>query len=131
MTTKHTGLEWFAGDDWQINATLLDDKGVPFNLGGATILWALMTPSGKRVLDEDDVNITVVDAIAGKCAIHVAAAITSPLSGGAYTDYIRIISGGITSTLSQGPIQVMDNPWIAEEVAATVAIAKPFRFKVA
>jgi len=129
MTTKHTALEWFAGDDWQINATLLDENGDPYDLANSTVLWALLTPSGKRVLDEDDVEITVMDALAGLCSIHITALQTSPLSAGAYTDYIRVVSGGIVSTLSQGSIQVLADPWIAEEVAATTAIAPPFRFK--
>ena len=128
MTTKHSTMEWFAGDDWQINATLLDDNGEPFNLNSAEILWALISASSKRVLDQEDVNIALTDAVSGKCSIHIPAEKTSPLSGGTYTDYIRVISGGITSTLSTGPIQVQDNPWIAEEVAAA-ALKPQFRFK--
>ena len=32
MTTTHETVNWTAGDDWQINATLLDETGTPFNL---------------------------------------------------------------------------------------------------
>ena len=130
MTTKHDGLEWFAGDDWQINATLVDENEVPYDLGSATVLWALLNSSGQRVLDEDDVQITVTDAPAGKCSIRITALKTSPLTGGNYTDYIRIIISGIVSTLSTGTIQVFADPWIAEEPAAAAMAAKPpFRFK--
>ena len=32
MSTTHPGVYWFAGDDWEIKATLLDENGDPFNL---------------------------------------------------------------------------------------------------
>jgi len=119
MTTTHAMISWTAGDDWQIDATLLDEAGSPFDLSGAPeILWALMDAGFNRVLDEDDVSITVTGAAEGKCSINVPAAKTSPLPGGRYTDVIRIVIGGITSTLSYGPISVAPDPWLAPDAVA-------------
>jgi len=122
MTTTHDTINWTAGDDWEIRATLLDDTGTPFNLSGfPPIKWALLNSAGLRALDETDVIITVTDGVAGKCTIHVPSAKTAPLPAGRYSDTIRIIYGGMTSTLSYGLIYVAANPWLAAEVVTTVA----------
>ena len=113
MTTTHLGVSWYAGDDWQINATLLDENGNPFDLGSAQVKWCLVNAGYQQVLDESDVAIDVVDEDTGQCAIKVPAAKTSPLPGGQYTDVIRIVVGGITSTLSVGTIFVIADPWAA------------------
>jgi hypothetical protein len=119
MTTTHAQISWTAGDDWQINATLQDETGAPYDLTGSPeILWALMDTSFKRILDEDDVSIIVTNAAAGQCSINIPAAKTSPLPGGRYTDVIRIVIGGITSTLSYGPISVAPDPWLAPDAVA-------------
>jgi hypothetical protein len=115
---KHPACRWTAGDDWQINATLLDENGDAFDLTAVEIKWALMSEAWQRLLSEDDVVISVTDAVGGKCSISVPAAKTSPLLG-SYTDYIRIIHDGITSTLSYGEISVERDPWAAPEAAAT------------
>lgn len=111
MTTTHETVYWTAGDDWQINATLIDDTGVPFNLSGSPpIEWTLEMEDGERVLGAGDFTIVIVDGVAGKCTITVLAAKTSPLADGRYVDSIRIIYGGKTSTLSRGQIYVTSNP---------------------
>jgi hypothetical protein len=74
---------------------------------------AVLDAAGKRSLDESDVNITVTDAVAGKCSIHIPAAKTAPLAAGPYSDVIRLNMGGITSTLAVGPIIVTADPWLA------------------
>ena len=112
MTTTHTAMSWFAGDDWEIVATLIDENGEPYSLGGQTILWALLDSNSQMVLDEDDANIIVLNAAAGICSIVVPAAKTSPLAGGQYSDVIRIVEGGITSTLSTGAVYVTADPWL-------------------
>ena len=128
MTTTHTPLQWTAGDDWQINATLQDETGAPYDLsGGHTIKWALMTSGFQRALDENDVSISVTDAVAGKITIIIPAPKTSPLPDGRYTDVIRIVIGGITSTLSYGNIQVAADPWIQPKVMVVEATYKPLR----
>jgi hypothetical protein len=122
MTTTHEQVTWFAGDDWQINATLLDDDGNPFDLsaygmtGGPLIEWALTNSEQKRVLSTADVVISIINAMAGQCAIMIPAAKTTVLCGGVYTDKIRIVYSGISSTLSQGNILVLLDPWRAYPV---------------
>ena len=32
MTTQHALIDFYAGDDWEIRATLLDENGDPYNL---------------------------------------------------------------------------------------------------
>ena len=115
MSTTHPSVYWFGGDDWQVNATLLDENGNPFNLTepGTRIQYALMNSFDQRALDETDVTISVVDAAAGQITISVPAAKTSPLPGGKYNDTIRIMFGGYTSTLSYGPVSVTADPWLA------------------
>ena len=119
MTSTHAQQFWTAGDDWQIDATLLDANGNPFDLNSTIIKWALMDASFRRALDETDVNIAIRDAAEGQCSIMVPAEKTSPLLGARYSDYIRVISGGITSTLSNGLIYVAADPWFADRVDAT------------
>ena len=128
MTTTHNPVAWFAGDDWQINATLLDDKGNPYNLAQPNeIKWCLTNAVLQYVLDNEDVTISIIDAAAGQCVILVPSAKTSPLAGGKYSDAIRIIIGGITSTLSVGDIYVIADPWAELTNAATAAVKPPQR----
>ena len=111
MTTTHQLHQWHAGDDWQINATLLDSAGAPFNIAGTpNIKWSLINEAGQKVLTEADGTVVVVDGPAGKCAIQVPAVKTSPLPAGRYTDQIRIVYGGITSTLAYGNNWVVASP---------------------
>jgi hypothetical protein len=126
MTATHPNVRWFAGDDWQINATLLDENGNPFDLTQTHMIkWALMNGQFQRVLDDTDVSVTLIDAIAGQVAILVPAAKTSGLVSGNYSDSIRIIFGGFTSTLSYGPISVSADPWAAPVPAAAAMPAPP------
>lgn len=117
MTTTHQEHYWFAGDDWQLNVTLLDNAGLPFNLSSATVKWALINEAGERVLSEADGSVVVIDAVTGKCAIQMPGTKTSVLAEGKYTDLIRIIYGGITSTLMAGNNWVTADPY---HVAAVV-----------
>ena len=130
MSTTHETINWTAGDDWQIRATLLDDTGTPFNISGSPpIKWALMNGAGERVLDETDVIIAIVDGVNGKCEIHVPSAKTAPLPAGRYSDIIRIIYGGMTSTLSYGLIYVAADPWVQTEVVL-VSTNREYRLQV-
>jgi hypothetical protein len=114
MTTPHQQYYWIGGDDWQINATLLDRLGVPFDLGGTTeIKFALINEAGVRVLDEADCDIVVIDAAAGQCAIHIPAVATTTIATGRYTDMIGVKSDGMMSTLAYGLYWVTADPWAA------------------
>ena len=123
--TAHPAFQFVAGDDWEIRATLLDENGVPYNLGSATVKW-LMYGGGNSagggvqpVLDDGDYSLSIVDAAAGTCSIKVLSARSATIKGGQYRDTIRIVSGGVTSTLSMGVIYVTDNPW--------AVVAQPFK----
>jgi hypothetical protein len=111
MTTTHIPFSFIGGDDWEILATLLDEHGSPYDLTSAEIKWTLVDAAGKRVLDDGDFNITIIDASAGQCSIHVTAATTTTISSGRYTDALRIITGGVTSTLAIGSVMVASDPW--------------------
>jgi hypothetical protein len=119
MSTPHFDIYWTAGDDWQIDATLLDETGAPFDLSGTPdIKWALVDAAGARALDETDAIISVTDVVAGTCRIQIPATATSPLAGGNYNDVIRIVVEGVTSTLSYGHIHVTADPWAAAAATA-------------
>lgn len=115
MTTTHPAVSLVAGDDWEIHATLLDENDVPFDLTSATILWTLVNQDYEHAIDPGMANIAIVDALAGTCTIQIPATVTSPLAAGFYTDILRIVTGGITSTLWFGSFYVM-----ADAFAATV-----------
>lgn len=128
MTTIHPDVAWTAGDDWQINATLRDENGNPFVLVGPQIKWSLINVVGQEVLNETDASVIVTSASEGKCTINVPGPKTSPLQTGVYVDFIRIVAGGVTSTLSYGSIHVTADPWAAIEAAA--AAARPDKLRV-
>jgi hypothetical protein len=116
MAKTHAAVTWYAGDNWEIQATLLDANGNPFNLNLTQILWTLLNAAGQRVLDEDDVIISIADPpTSGKCTVLVPAAKTLPLGTAQYTDVLRIVVMGKTSTPSVGPIYVIADPWTAQE----------------
>lgn len=120
MAKTHAAVTWYAGDDWEIRATLLDANGNPFDLNRPTVvLWCLLNSQGQRVLDEDDVTISITDLTAGICAISVPAAKTASLGTAPYTDVLRIVSSfhGMTSTVAAGPIYVDADPWTASASA--------------
>jgi hypothetical protein len=120
MTTTHTAIEFTAGDTWEINVTLLDENGAPYDLTqpGLEIKWTLLDRSYKQVLI-GAANIVVTDGPAGKCTIFIAAETTTVLAAGTYTDALRIIYGGTSGTLLVGPINVRADPW-ANQAAAIV-----------
>jgi hypothetical protein len=124
MTTTHPAMDWFAGDDWEINATLLDEHGNPYDLSQPhEIKWALANSNQTVVLAETDVVVSIVDPpTLGQCVISVPAAKTATLAGGHYNDAIRLVVGGVTSTLSTGPIYVTADPWL---VQGTTQMKKP------
>jgi hypothetical protein len=132
MTTEHIVFNWVAGDDWRIDVTLLDQDGNPFNLTGTEeILWTLMDQSYRRILDVGDFGISITNGPTGQCSILIPATKTSPLPAGRYTDVIRIITGGITSTLSFGSIFVQADPWLLPAVMTTTMRGAPQKLRIA
>lgn len=118
----HPVFQFFGGDDWEISATLLDENGVPYNLTNAQVKWTLIDNAGRRILDVADVSISITNALAGTCLIMVAAAKTTTIAAGRYTDALRIVIGGITSTLNMGPVQVVADPWRAAQSTASLRL---------
>jgi hypothetical protein len=107
MTTQHDAIDFFAGDDWEIRATCLDENGAPYSFTPMPeIEWALMDKYHKRVINGTDISISVVDPVLAICSIIVPATATTKLATGTYTDTLRITVGGVTSTLANGPIHV-------------------------
>jgi hypothetical protein len=125
MTTAHSIFQFIGGDDWEISATLLDENDNPYNLTGATIKWTLVDNAGRRVLDDDDIAISIISAAAGTCLIMVASTKTTTIPGGRYSDALRIIKGGVTSTLSLGPVQVITDPWAVAIQPAILRLVVP------
>jgi hypothetical protein len=114
MTTQHVSVGLVAGDDWEINITLLNADGTPFDLTGATVKWCLMDNSYNQAITTDQVTISVANPTTGVAQVIIPAAVSSPLPSGFYTDTLRVISAGITSTLLFGQINVMADPWAAK-----------------
>jgi hypothetical protein len=111
----HAPIEFVAGDDWEIVATLLDENGFPYDLSGSpTVKWRLIASSGLPVIG-DAAIITFPDAIHGVCSVKVSNTVTSPVIGGRYYDALRLVMGGEVGTLLMGEISVIANPWLLAE----------------
>lgn len=122
--STHQLFPFVGGDDWQIAATLLDVTGEPYDLSNAQILWTLVRyAGGQRVIADTDIDIAVVDPLAGTCVITVPARATTGIPGGRYNDVLRIVTGGITTTLCIGPVSVTVDPWQAAAPAALRLVA--------
>ena len=127
MTTQHVSVGLVAGDDWEINITLLNPDNTPFDLTGATVLWCLIDKTYHQVIKSSDVTISLgTDPTLGVAQVIIPAAVSSPLPSGFYTDALRVVAGGITSTLLFGQINVMADPWAAQPAAASGTII-PFQ----
>jgi len=128
MTTQHVSVGLVAGDDWEINITLLNADGTPFDLTGATVKWCLMDQTYKRVISEGDVTISVgTDPTKGVAQVIIPSAVSSPLASGFYTDALRVVAAGITSTLLFGQINVMADPWAAQAALGARGTVIPFQ----
>lgn len=111
--STHETYYWTAGDDWEINAQLVNSDGDEFDLsiGAPIIKWSLVSEAGELQLTEDDVEIVVTDAPAGEVSIRVPGAKTSPLKTGRYNDQVRVVIGSKTSTLSHGWNWITNDAW--------------------
>lgn len=103
---------------FEVPYTLLDENNAPYDLSTTEVKWVLLDRSAKRVFDNADVGISIIDAAQGQCAIMIPATATTKLVAGSYSDVIRVVAGGITSTLAEGPIYVvMADPWAVQPAA--------------
>ena len=134
---KHPRIEYVAGDDWEISATLLDETGTPYNLnlGNPVIMWRLLNVYGSAVIG-DEAAITITDAINGIVSVWVPASVTSPLTSGLYVDALRLHLTNETGTLLMGLIEVIGDPWLSPEVTPMLfnsspqSLSKPVTWKV-
>jgi hypothetical protein len=116
MTTKHPLIEFVAGDDWEIQATLLDENGNAYNLTGAhTIKWRLVANSNGLAVIGDEAVITTINAINGIVSVMIPSSVTASVAGGRYTDFLRLIMSGETGTLLTGQVNVISNAWAFAE----------------
>jgi len=116
--STHALENMFAGDDWVIKATLLDESGNPYDLSGSpTIQWTLMDAQGERVIESNEVTYTITNSAQGKCTVVVPHTVTTRLAGDMYTDVLRLTISNVVSTLSVGQILVYTDPWAAAAVA--------------
>lgn len=112
MTTIHPTFEFVGGDDWEIEATLLDENGVAYNLSPPPqILWTLVNDDAVRIVDVGDYVVVIVNAAQGICKIQVPATKTTNIRQGLFTDSLRIVIGAVSSMLSMGPVYVTADPW--------------------
>ena len=127
MTTLHDPVNFTAGDTWDILVTCLDESDVPFDLSTAEVKWTLThRHSGVQLISPLDCQIIITDAPAGKCTIRVPGGKTSKVMNGVHQDALRIVAGGVTSTLSLGSIIVLADPFKLPpaHVKATLTEAK-------
>jgi hypothetical protein len=112
MPTIHRPFNLIAGDDLQVNVRLLDQDGAPFHIDEIEVKWLLHNQRSQIV--PHTAIITTVDAADGRVSIWLPAAETTRFPGGTYTDFLRVVCGGVVSTLLMGNIAVMADPWRAE-----------------
>jgi hypothetical protein len=121
--SRHDTVGAVAGDDWEIRATLLKADGTPFDLSGdPSILWTLTDSTGRRVIEADEVSVSITDAAQGKCSVLVPATVTTRLVTARYCDALRLVMGGITSTLLTGDWNVLGDPFGAQALQATTRV---------
>jgi hypothetical protein len=121
--STHPLEQMFAGDDWEINATLLDENGKPYDLTGSPVIkWTLLDGQGTRMIADAEITVVVTDALNGLCTITVAGSVTTRLTEDMYTDVLRLIISNVTSTLCSGQIMVFSDPF--KTVGASVATAE-------
>jgi len=111
MTTKHSVIEFVAGDDWEIRATLLDELGNAYDLSGSpTIMYLLYDDQHTHIVDSPIITI-MGDPKLGDISIIIPSSTTAVIAGGTYSDALRLIIQGSVGTLLMGPVSVIANPW--------------------
>jgi hypothetical protein len=109
MSSTHSPLSLFGGDDWQIHVTFTDQDGAPLDLTGATILWTLLDRNGHAGIKQG--SFSIASSGPGQCVLTVSAATTTTILAGSYMDYWRIITGGVATVMLMGEIVVHADPF--------------------
>lgn len=119
--TEHQLISLVGGDDWQINATFLDVDDTPLDITAAVIDWTMLDALGHAVLSTGQFSI-VLGANPGQCSLMVPATSSTTVAGGTYTNYWRLVIGGVANTMLSGALAVRADPW---GVAAAPALERP------
>jgi hypothetical protein len=117
-----------ADEEWQIEATLLDNDGNPANLTNVDLDWFLLDQANSLVINGEGVRIDVKDRADGKCCITVASEVTAKIAPGLYSDRIRLTlhSGKgrpvlLRATVWEGVIEVKSTDrWVAHDQIACI-----------
>lgn len=96
-----TTPEYVIGDTWDLTATILDERGGPFDLTGCTVLFTLKRKSDTAANDNAALcklstgsGIVVADPTSGVAAITVPASVTAQLSTNRYKYDVRVVNAG-------------------------------------
>jgi hypothetical protein len=109
-----------AGDDWQLEFSVVYPDGTPFNLTGApVILWTLVDKTGKQAIASSEATVSITDALNGECSIHVGSHVTTRLKNDIYGHALRIVAGGVTATPFHGELYILADPWGTFAVSTT------------
>jgi hypothetical protein len=108
---RNQRLELVAGDDWQLDAVLLDASGNPLDLTAATLAWTLIDSSGWTA---PATHTIVLGANPGECSVKIAAADSTALKGGGYMAYWRVTIGGLVQTPLAWPLGIHADPFTAQ-----------------
>jgi hypothetical protein len=112
-------VDLWAGDDWQLNFTLLNADGSPFNLSGnPQLLWTLLDRLNHRLIQSNEVTYSITNAVAGQFSVLVPDTVTTRLQAAICMHALRVISGGVTATPFNGQINVLVDPWAVAPVQA-------------
>ena len=123
MTVQHKIYSWWGGDDWRYFIRLTDQDDQPYDLDHVEkIKWLLHNPLGEIV--EHDYLISKLEAQDGRLSIWIPSSETTNFVAGVWTDFVRIVCDGITSTLLTGPISVTADPWRANVADAPFGIER-------
>jgi hypothetical protein len=116
LLTHHDYTEYRAGDDWVIQATLLNPDGTPYDLTGATLNWILLGPDGQAAISTGYIVTIGTDPTQGLATIAVDNSLTGPLEPGYYMDALRASkpdagdpNGLIVTTMWDGSVGVCIN----------------------
>jgi hypothetical protein len=128
MAVTHPLMQLTAGDSWQFDATLTDADGNPLDLTNATVTWALLNFNSKPMIQPADYTVAL-GTNPGECSILVAGSVSTNLSSGSYTDFLRVTdASAAVATLIQGPMRIKGDPfatphtWDFEGINVTTGI---------
>lgn len=123
MTVFHKQFSFIAGDDFFINARLTNEDNKPYDLDALDEIRWLLHDNKSQIVPHEFL-IRHIDAADGRLNVWIPHEVTTFFPGGVYYDWLRIVCGGIVSTLLTGPINITADPWRAP--VAEIAMASAF-----